>query len=402
MWHAGPGGDGPWAMGPPHWRPPRALTLWLPVAISFAIQVPPAIWLAAHRALGSGPSLVVLALAVLGPLALIAARRAPGPVVAITTAAAAADLLINVRSGPPYLALAFAIVGAVVRGARLWAFISLGVGWIATIAIGLALGLDWAPGRIAIVTIGLLVVIGIAESIRTRRDRFDARRARWQRLRQDEVQAERVRIARELHDVLAHSLSQINVQAGVGLHLMDRQPEKAAEALQSIKDTSRTALEEVRGVLGVLRAEGGADPAASLVPEPDLARLPGLVEQLGVGGLKVTVDDRVGDREHVPQGVQLAVYRVAQEALTNVSRHSAARTARLLLERTAGGIRVVVDDPGPAAEAGRRRDLTGGPPGRGLLGMRERAELLGGAFSAGPEGAAGWRVAAEFPIEEAR
>jgi hypothetical protein len=137
------------------------------------------------------------------------------------------------------------------------------------------------------------------------------------------VQAERVRIARELHDVLAHSLSQINVQAGVGLHLMDKQPEKAAAALASIKETSKTALDEVRSVLGVLRAEGGADPSAPLVPEPDLARLAGLAASVTSQGIDVSLDNRFGA---VPQAVQLAVYRIVQESLTRPTAPTALRS----------------------------------------------------------------------------
>jgi signal transduction histidine kinase len=152
----------------------------------------------------------------------------------------------------------------------------------------------------------------------------------------------------------------------------------------------------VRGVLGVLRAEDGADPSATLVPEPDLSRLPGLVSSLAANGLEVRLDDRSGGADGIPQAAQLAVFRVAQEALTNVLRHSSARTASLAVTREPRGVRVEVEDPGPA-QHGRRRD-----PGRGLLGMRERAELLGGTFSAGPADAGGWRVEALFPIEESR
>jgi len=236
---------------------------------------------------------------------------------------------------------------------------------------------------------GLLLAVGIGEGLRTRRERYAAYRRRVVEARQSELQAERVRIARELHDVLAHSLSQINVQAGVGLHLMQRQPQKAAEALASIKDTSKTALEEVRSVLGVLRAENGADPSAPLVPEPGLDRL----ADLTVPGVGVELDDRL-DHAEVPQPLQLAIYRIVQESLTNIGRHaSGATVARVRLSRDDSGYRIAVRDDGTGAAPAHE---TGGG-GRGLLGMRERAELLGGRLTAGPAAGGGFEVVAELP-----
>lgn len=397
---------GPWAHGYPDWanwggpppppfRAPRWSTLWLPVIVSFLLQVPVSIGVSRYYDLPPTTALITVGVAALGPLALIGARRFPGPVVAVTAIGGALDLLLNDHIGPPYIALAFAIVGAIVRGARVWAWISIAVAWASTITIAIALGNDaLTAGRIAATTLGILVVVGIGEALRTRRERL----AEYQRLvgerRQTEVQAERVRIARELHDVLAHSLSQINVQAGVGLHLMDRQPEKAAEALASIKETSKTALDEVRTVLGVLRAEGGADPSAPLVPEPDLTRLPGLAASIIGQGIEVRVDDRLSVDE-VPGPVQLALYRIVQESLTNVTRHAAGATrAEVTLERRDDAYHLEVRDDGtgsvpvPASESG----------GRGLLGMRERAELLGGHLSAGPAADGGFSVVAELPL----
>ena len=173
------------------------------------------------------------------------------------------------------------------RDARIWAWVSIGVCWIVSITVAGVLGREeWTPFRIAGTTLGILIVFGIGESIRTRRDRASEYRRLATERRQSAVQGERVRIARELHDVLAHSLSQINVQAGVGLHLMEKQPEKAADALASIKETSKTALDEVRSVLGMLRAEGGSSADAPLVPEPDLDRLPALVEAASRAGCR--------------------------------------------------------------------------------------------------------------------
>jgi signal transduction histidine kinase len=388
-----------WAMWggppPPSFRPPRWAGLWLPVIISFLIQVPVAIGLIHVYNLSPMQSLVTLGIAVLGPLALIGARRFPGPVVAITAVGAALDLFFNSHGGPPYIALAFGIISAIVRDARIWAWISIAVAWGTTIAVAIALSSDRLTGpRVAATTLGILIVVGLGEAMRTRRERTAEFRRMMGERRQSEVQAERVRIARELHDVLAHSLSQINVQAGVGLHLMDRQPEKAAEALASIKETSKTALDEVRSVLGVLRAEGGADPNAPLVPEPDLSRLPGLAASVTAQGIEVRLDDRLTTGE-VPKPVQLALYRIVQESLTNVARHADGAThATVTLQRSDAAYRLEVRDDGrgsvpvPASESG----------GRGLLGMRERAELLGGHLSAGPAEGGGFSVVAELPV----
>ncbi|HEY4213050.1 MAG TPA: sensor histidine kinase [Steroidobacteraceae bacterium] len=388
-WHGG--------AHPPEWRMPRWASLWLPVILSFLAQVPAALVFVRIYHQTPVQSLITIGIALLGPLALIGARRFPGPVVAVTAIGASLDLIFNEHVGPPYVALAFGIVSAIVRNARVWAWISIGVAWVATIAVALVLGDDrFTAGRIAGTTLGILIVVGIGEGIRTRRERAAEFRRRVSQRRQTEVQAERVRIARELHDVLAHSLSQINVQAGVGLHLMEKQPDKAKEALASIKETSKTALDEVRTVLGILRAEGGADPSAPLVPEPDLSRLPGLAASVTAQGVEVRLDDRL-PAEHVPKPVQLALYRIAQESLTNVTRHAEGAThATISLERRDGIYRLEVRDdgtgsapaaPGSAAESG----------GRGLLGMRERAELLGGHLTAGPADGGGFAVVAELP-----
>lgn len=330
-------------------------------------------------------------LAVIGPLALLLSRRFPGPIVAFVAAAATADLfVVGPNQAPVYIALAFAIIRAISRGARIWAWISVGAAWVASLAISLVLGSDWTPFRIAATTLGILICFGIGESLRTRSERFaQIARIRAQR-RQSEVQAERVRIARELHDVLAHSLSQINVQAGVGLHLMDSQPDKARDALASIKDTSKSALDEVRSVLGVLRAEGNED--APLVPESDLSRLDWLAASVSTQGIEVTVS---GSPTEVPRATQLAMFRIVQESLTNIVRHANATKAHVELAEENGYYVVTVTDNGTAPAP------SGETEGRGLLGMRERAELLGGTLQTGPADGGGFRVVARIPVQPA-
>ena len=402
--HPHDGLRGPWEAGQqPGWGPPRWARLWLPVIISFLVQVPAVFWVGRRDSHGprfswhdvfpvnGGEFALGLFIALIGPVALIGARRAPGPVVAVVTAAATADVLMSAdQPGPPYIALAFAIVSAIVRGARIWAWVSVAAGWVVTIAGAILLRLDVPPSSIAGTTLGILIVMGIGEGIRNRRERILDYRSRAEQRKQSEVQAERMRIARELHDVLAHSLSQINVQAGVGLHLMDKQPQQAAAALASIKEVSKTALDEVRSVLGILRSEDGADPSAPLVPEPDLSRLPELAANVTAQGVAVELQNSLTSTP--PAAVQLAIYRIVQESLTNVVRHARATTATVNVSASDGLYRVQVADNG--AGAGNRGF------GRGLTGMRERAELLGGTLTTGTSRDGGFQVTATIPVRE--
>ncbi|MFC5929035.1 sensor histidine kinase [Cryobacterium melibiosiphilum] len=348
-----------------------------------------------------GSWLVAVMLAFIGPLALIGARRFPGPVVAVAAAAVGALVLLRPDLGVPPIALAVAIVLGIVRGARVWVYASVATAWVATIALAALFELDLPPLRIMAATLGLAVVMAAGEGIRNRRERFrDLRRTAAAR-QQTAEQRERVRIARELHDVLAHSLSQINVQAGVGLHLIDSQPERAAEALASIKSTSKNALEEVRTVLGILRStpDGSTpdDGGAPLAPQPDLAGLPALIESFTRQGLAVEFAAAPAlTGASPPAATQLALYRIVQEALTNVLRHARAATVRVELGCDATGYRLTVTDDGSLAPGA-------GPllPGGGLLGMRERAELLGGSLHVHrvPVGQGGGvRVEAMIPV----
>jgi len=379
-----------------HTRTSRRFRLLFPVVFSLIIQVP-----SVFATFGPDrrpellhlPTLqfwVILGLTLIGPLVLLARRRFPGPVVAIVAAAAAVDLfVVGPNNSAVYISLAFAIVSAITHDARVWAWSSVGAAWILSLVLSIFIGTNWTPFRIAATTLGILIVFGIGESARTRSERIaQITRIRSQR-RQSEVQAERVRIARELHDVLAHSLSQINVQAGVGLHLMDSQPDKAREALASIKETSKSALDEVRSVLGVLRAEGSVEGDAPLVPEPDLSRLEWLAAAVSTQGVEVTV---TGNPVDVPQATQLAMFRIVQESLTNIARHAKATKATVTLAQKSGFYEVTVTDNGTAPAP------TGETEGRGLLGMRERAELLGGTLETGALPGGGFRVSARIPV----
>ncbi|TFB93701.1 sensor histidine kinase [Cryobacterium sp. HLT2-28] len=418
-------------------RIPAAARLWIPVVVSFLVQVPAVAVLArsgrefgpdagreigrvfgrelVHGGLRPGWYLAVV-LALIGPLALIGARRYPGPVVTVAAAAAGALVLLRPDIGLPYVAVGFAIVLGIVRGARVWVYASVAAVWVATIGLAGLYGIPLQPGRIALTTLGLALLMGFGEAIRTRREQIHDLRRRADARRQSAEQRERVRIARELHDVLAHSLSQINVQAGVGLHLIDSQPGKAAEALASIKATSKNALDEVRTVLGILRSDvdpsgasgvsgvsgvsgaSGADDDAPRTPQPDLAGLPALVESFSAQGLRVELVNELGpEGTSAPAATQLALYRICQEALTNVLRHSGARAASVHLAVDGADVRLTVTDDGTT-----RPGDASIMPGGGLLGMRERAELLGGSLRVERMPVGGFLVEARLPLRRPR
>ena len=209
---------------------------------------------------------------------------------------------------------------------------------------------------------------------------------------------ERLRIAQELHDVMAHSMSVIAVQAGVGVHVLDDRPEQARAALEAISTTSRATLAELRQLLGVLRDSNGA---RSDVPAHVLADLPQLVEDVRVAGVPVTLHVE-GDAECIHAGIELSAYRVVQEALTNVIKHAGEPTRVDVTVRHLPGavaVEVIDDGRGLAARSGNKRqgDASADGSGHGLIGMRERVELWGGELSVGPAPGGGYRVKALLP-----
>ena len=204
---------------------------------------------------------------------------------------------------------------------------------------------------------------------------------------------ERLRIARELHDVLAHDISLINVQAGVALHLMEEHPEQARTALTAIKAASKDALGELRSVLDVLRQADEGPPRA---PTAGLEHLDRLVTGAAAAGIDVRVVTD-GRARPLPPGVDLAAFRIIQEALTNVTRHAGPATATISLTYGDDELTVQVDDDG------KGRPLSGANgSGNGIPGMRERAAALGGRLEAGPRPGGGFRVRASLPLDGGR
>jgi signal transduction histidine kinase len=223
-------------------------------------------------------------------------------------------------------------------------------------------------------------------------------RARRAELARDEearrrVDAERLRIARELHDVVGHHVALINVQAGAAEFMLDEQPEQARKALAHIRRASQAALEELRITVGLLRQPGDREPTE---PAPGLGRLDELIGSFASAGLPVKreVD---GEARPLPEAVDLTVYRVVQESLTNTRKHADASGALVRLAYEPAALRLMVEDDGRALPAHSGRTIEG----HGIIGMRERVAAVGGSLTAGPSPKGGFRVAAVLPIPSA-
>jgi signal transduction histidine kinase len=391
-----------WNESDPRFRPSPAVRLWGPVFVSLLIQVPVATAFSVWQHVPPLYAVVSVALAAASALALAGARRRPGPIVAIVAALTTAELFVPPDLGPVFVALAFAVIGAVARSARLWALLSVGAAWLVAVTASGVLGMPWHPFRIAVATLLLAASFAIGEAIRLRAERGLERRERVAERERTLEQEERTRIARELHDVLARSLSRISVESGVGLRQFDREPERAREALTKIRELSGTGLDEVRGVLAFLRGDdGGAPQTAPLTPQPQLADLPALVTQRTDLGLVVRLDDRLGAES--PAGTtQTAAYRIVQEALAKIVRRSGASNAAVTLERADGA-------PDARRGAGASDSLlvrieddgSGGDPdaasAAGIRSMRERATLAGGTLDIHAGERSGTVVEARLP-----
>jgi signal transduction histidine kinase len=328
-------------------------------------------------------------------LALFFRRRHPVIVLAVAGSATVLYHALAYPNGPFVIALAVAIFAAVRSGHRTAAWVGAGAFYVGYFVLARFVGHHEVPELGPTLGFGawLLVVLVVADLVRVQRERVaDAARNRAEEQKR-RASEERLRVARELHDVLAHNISLINVQAGVALHLIDERPEQARTALAAIKQASKDALGELRSVLGVLRAPDDEAPRA---PAPSLSRLEGLVSRAASAGLtvEVAVD---GEPRQLPAPVDLAAFRIVQEALTNVTRHSGtARSATVHLRYDDEDLTVEIDDDGRGLP-GRPADALAGT-GSGIQGMRERAIALGGTLEAGPRIGGGFSVTATLPV----
>jgi signal transduction histidine kinase len=328
-------------------------------------------------------------------------------------------------AGVVFLAAAYALYTVTVEGRRRTGTLALAVTLAVMIATAVAAGLTQAQGQVGggvFIPVALAGVIawGAGYSVRQRR-RYAVRLQ--QQAAGSAVAEERLRIARELHDVVAHSMSVIAVQAGYGQYVIDVSPDGARDALGAIQATSRDALEEMRRMLSVLRQpdgreqspEPGATPVSQTArpgerdstaprdPAPGLANLDRLVERTRGAGVHVALEVS-GLARPAPAGVDLSAYRIIQEALTNVVKHAgtgAVGTVSVRYTDAELGIEVT-DDGGPGTAAKAVPGITAAVSGHGIIGMRERVNLCGGTFSAGPGADGGFRVTAALPLPPVR
>lgn len=348
------------------------------------------------------------------------AGRRRWPAAALAVSAIASAILIAITVNPlPALAPAFCMFLIPLRLRHrdaLWVLAATLVVIAAGCAVfgGMSHGLSGQGGADqaeAVMLESSLAIIGAwlaGYLVRQRRAAEASRREQAEQLAREQLaearrasSEERMRIARELHDVVAHSLTLIAVQAGVANHVATRQPEQAARALSSIEKLSRGALTEMRALLGVLRADQGEPDAqrqdAALQPAPGLADLEHLAEWTAEAGVRVNLDIQ-GPLPNLPAGLDLAVYRVIQEALTNVVKHAAAGRCQVRITSEQGKLTVEVTDNGRGLD-GQRADTA---QGHGLIGMRERVGMYGGEFLAAPLPGHGFGVSATFPLAGAK
>lgn len=330
-------------------------------------------------------------LVLLGPAAL--AIRDRRPLVSAVIAAAAADVYIGLGYpyGPIFISVVVGLFAAMLSGHRVAAWL------IAVAAYGgyvIAATFDPRPGgratwtHLALVAGWLVVIAVVADLVRTRREQFMQRRRAEEEERLRQAEERRLRVARELHDVLAHNISLINVQASVALHLIEEDPSQAGTALVNIKQASREALQELRSALDLLR--DGESDGAPRSPTPGLADVDALVRGVRNSGLDVELDMTL-PVEPLPAAVELATFRIVQEALTNITRHSGARHATVRITCD-DAVDIEIADDGYGGVAG---------PGNGIIGMRERASALGGTLLAGPRPGRGFHVTARLPVDTA-
>ncbi len=310
-------------------------------------------------------------------LLLLFATRVPAPVgviVALYTVASRCERAVSVRAGA-------------------WASLA--------IVVGVIVQYGSQSGKIVPELAVFAIAWVIGDNIRTRRAylaELEARAARLEREREERdqraVAEERARIARELHDVIAHNVSVMVVQASAGEEVFDSDPGRARESLAAVASTGRAALAELRRLLGVIRAEDDREGAPSYLPQPGIEYLDELVRQVRETGLEVELSV-LGQPRELPEAVGLCAYRIVQEALTNTLKHADASRARVSVRYVADAVELRVTDDGRGASA-----VNGEGGGHGLIGMRERVALFGGELTVEPGDDRGYAVRARLPLEE--
>ncbi|MGW6009372.1 sensor histidine kinase [Streptomyces sp. NPDC055210] len=417
---ASTGGGGPRSHGPRSQGPRSPRTWWRQGAVPATafvlcllggvIQVDDTL---------SAPPVAAYFLAVVSCAVLPLRHRAPLAALAATTAATVLvqplGLLLSPLTAAPAVITAYSYALTARTERRAAGAVALSAAVLLVASLPLTGDLSWQDtSRIGVVSAFPLVAGMLGHSVRNRRAYLAAveeRARRAEETRDTEarrrVAEERVRIARELHDLVAHQITLANAQATVAAHLFDTRPEQTRKSLGELIETTGHALDELRATVGLLRQTGDAPAPAE--PAPGLSRLPTLIESFHRAGLEVSVHQE-GTARPLPPGVDLTAYRIVQEALTNVTKHSGTRSARVRLAWNRDRVTVTVADDGggtrtaPAVSA--RPGSSAAPdrpsPGFGLIGMRERATAVGGHLSAGRRAEGGFLVSAQLPLPPAR
>lgn len=377
---------------------------WAPVAGGGPVTGPP--WArgvaAGIEPVTVGPAAVVLLVA--GVLVLPWRWRSPRTVLVVTLATTIGYAALVSPRGPFVAALTMALANAWLRGHRWWAGAAAGV------AVAVLPTADWALGRSPALDLGAVtlaiawatVTLAVSELARVRIERVGERRRQRAEADRQRAADERVRIARELHDSVAHSMSLINLQAGVALHLGADLPDQTRDSLVHIRDSSREALVELRTILGVLRSVDGAaaDGRPERSPTPGLDRVPELVERARAAGVDVDLAV-VGDPASVGGATDRNAFRIVQESVTNVMKHAPGHRVAIGVTIGPDVVELAVDDrtATDVPTGGGTAPLLG-PTGNGIIGMRERATAVGGTLSAGPNPSGGWTVRARLPVTD--
>jgi signal transduction histidine kinase len=330
----------------------------------------------------------------------IALRRyRPLAVLAITVSAETVLLLFSTQTQVPF----GVIVALYTVASRCERPVSLRAGeWVALpITAGVIVNSGPHPGPIISKLALFAIAWVIGDNVRTRRAylaELEARAARLEREREEQaeraVAEERTRIARELHDVIAHNVSVMVVQASAGDEVFDTDPDRARESLSAVASTGRSALAELRRLLGVIRAEDDHEGAPSYAPQPGIEYLDELIRQVRETGLAVQLSV-LGRPRNLPEAVGLCAYRIVQEALTNTLKHADASQAQVNVRYVAGALELQILDDGRGGSA-----VNGETGGHGLIGMRERVALFGGELTAESRAGRGYAVHARLPLGE--
>src|SRR5215204_5945227 len=353
----------------------------------------------AFRGLPRGRFVLGCGLVLLHTVPLAARRRFPLAVLATSVASGLAFPALDLSPDLLWMTFLVAVYSVAAYGSRWVSLAGLVVAEVGSVANQLTPGRFQAP---TVISNALLIaaVWLLGHFVGVRRvyvGQLEERTAELEQAREElarrAVVEERLRLARELHDVVAHAMSVIAVQSGVGAHVAASRPEEVGKALSAIETTSRAALTELRRLLGVLRQD--SDPQASLTPVPGLANLDSLLTEVGKAGLAVRVRVK-GTPLQLPAGVDLSAYRIVQEALTNVVKHAGPAHAQVTIGYRDQYVTVEVTDDGQGAVTSGSDGQAGS--GHGLIGMRERVAAFGGELEVGPRPGGGFRVAARLPL----